>query len=88
MFNEKLYDKWFKELWDLSQELRPYYDIDKVKDWSVFVWTKDKGTEEGKNVFDINDNKIVMYDKEHKIIEEAKPIIEKIQNHFKNRYYM
>ena len=84
---EKLFDRWYQELWYLAQELEPYYDIDKVKSWSVFVWTKDTETEEGENVFDINDDGIVMYIKDHKIIEEAKPIIEKIQKHFKNKYY-
>ena len=84
---EKLFNRWYQELWYLAQELELYYDIDKVKSWSVFVWTKDTETEEGENVFDINDDGIVMYVKDHKIIEEAKPIIEKIQKHFKNKYY-
>lgn len=80
------YYKWYNELWELSRELLPYYDIDKVKDWSVFVWTKDTEETEGENVFDINYNEIVFYDKTHKIIEEAKPIIKKIQDKFDEWY--
>ena len=92
--DENLYDKWYKELVDLANELLPYYDIDKIKDWSVFVWTKDTDKGEGENVFDINDDDIIYYEcfeecnKNHQIIEEAKPIIEEIQKHFKNRYYI
>lgn len=85
--DKELYNMWYKELWNLSEKLIPYYDIDKVKDWAVFVWTKDTEEKEGKNVFDIEEKEIVFYDKNHIIKEEAKPIIDEIQNHFKNRYY-
>lgn len=79
---EKLYIEYYRiydELYRLVQELKPYYNIDKVKPYSVYVWTKDTETGWGTNVFDIEKNEIVFYDKNHKIIEEAKPIIEKIQ---------
>ena len=79
---ENLYIEYYRiydELYRLVQELKPYYNIDKVKPYSVYVWTKDTETDWGTNVFDIEKNEIVFYDKNHKIIEEAKPIIEKIQ---------
>ena len=83
---EEEYNKWWNELWELSRKLLPYYDVDKVKDWSVFVYTKNSEGDYGDNVFDINYDGIYFYDKNHKIIEEAKPIIEKILNKFKEVY--
>lgn len=83
---EKEYYKWWNELWELSRKLLPYYDIDKVKDYSVFVYTKKSEGDYGDNVFDINFDGIYFYDKEHKIIEESKPIIEEILNKFKEVY--
>jgi ADP-ribose pyrophosphatase YjhB (NUDIX family) len=69
------YDKIYDELVKVSDEIRQYYDIDKVKTYAVYIWTKG---EHGKNVFDILNGEIMFYE-EHEIIEEAKPIIEKIQ---------
>lgn len=66
----------YDELIKISKGILKYYDIDKVKPYSVYIWTKG---ENGKNVFDICDNAIVFYVKDHKIIEEAQPIIEQIQ---------
>ena len=74
----------YNELVALTDELRPYYDIDKVKSYSVYVWTKDGGSSDsGENVFDIQANEILFYNKNHTIIEEAAPLIEKIQNKLK-----
>lgn len=82
-------DKYFKlydELVEIANEIRPYYDIDKVKSYSVYIWTKevdDNGYDCRDNVFDIQADKIVFYDKEHRIIEDALPIIIKIQSKLK-----
>lgn len=64
------------ELAEISKEILPYYDLDKIKYNSVYIWTKG---EDGKNVFDIQADKIVFYEDNHKIIEEAKFIIKRIQ---------
>ena len=78
----RLYD----ELREICKEIRPYYDIDKIKFYSVYIWTK--GSWEGKwfngeNLFDIQADRIVFYVKDHEIIEEAKPIIVMIQKKLK-----
>lgn len=69
------YDKLAK----MTDEILPYYDVDKIKPYSVYIWTKGDG---GQNVFDIQADKIIFYE-EHSIIEDAKPIIEKIQSKLK-----
>jgi hypothetical protein len=76
----------FNELVNISNEILPYYDIDKVKWYSVYIWTKGNEIDPhdyGENVFDIEADKIVKFVKDHEIIEEAKPIIEKIQRKLK-----
>jgi hypothetical protein len=70
------FDLLYDELVQISKEILPYYDIDKIKSYSVYVWTKG---EDGENVFDILADEIVFYVKDHVIIEEVKPIIKKIQ---------
>lgn len=65
----------YGELIQTSKEILEYYDIDKIKPYTVYVWTKG---DTGKNVFDILEDKIVFYE-EHNIIEKAKPTIKKIQ---------
>ena len=74
--NIKKYMVLYDELRKIVQEIMPYYDVDKVKFYSVYIWTKG---EDGINVFDIKADKIVFYDETHQIIEDAKPVIEKIQ---------
>lgn len=78
MFNyDAVYNKLYDELKEISEEIKEWYDIDKIKDHAVYIWTKDE--ESGENVFDINSHEIVMFNEDHIIIEEAKPIINKIQ---------
>lgn len=77
------FNRLYEELTAIVGELRPYYDIDKVKPYSVYVWSKGKENDFGKNVFDIESNEIVFYDKTHKIPEDALPIINKIQSKLK-----
>ena len=72
----------YNELVQIADEITPYYDIDKVKWYSVYIWTKESEVDDddwGENVFDIQEDEIVFYVKDHVIIEEAKPIIKKIQ---------
>ena len=77
LWNDDKFVCLYKELVQISDEIRPYYDIDKVKWYSVYIWTKDDDW--GENVFDIQKDDIVFYVEDHVIIEEAKPIIKKIQ---------
>lgn len=80
------YYELYDELLKIVDEIRPYYDIDKIKTYSVYILAKgsNNDTEEWIcNVFDIESDQIVFYDKEHNIIEEALPIINKIQSKLK-----
>lgn len=76
--SEKYYEL-YKELVEITNEILRHYDIDKIKHFAVYIWTKPCENNEGENVFDIYDDEIVFYNKEHKIIEEALPIINSIQ---------
>lgn len=79
MFNSiEEFDNLYEELVEISHKIRPYYDVDKVKSYSVYIWTKGD-LDNSENVFDIMPNEIVFYVKDHEIIEEAMPIIEEIQ---------
>lgn len=71
----------FDELVKVVDKIRPYYDIDKIKSYAVYIWSKDR--EFGDNVFDIHADKIVIYDEEHSIPIKALPIILEIQNALK-----
>ena len=75
--SEEEFDKYYNSLVETVEPLRKYYDIDKTKTYAVYVWDKADSLDEQENVFDIYSNDIVMFDKEHEIIEEAKPIIKK-----------
>lgn len=70
-----LYSKLYDELCQISKEILPYYDVDKVKSYSVYIWTKG---DNGQNVFDIQADKIVYY-ADHVIYKDAESIITKIQ---------
>jgi hypothetical protein len=69
----KLYD----ELVEVAHKIDPYYDIDKIKPYSVYIWTKSDFC--GENVFDIEADKIVYYVQDHVIPIDVMPIIKEIQ---------
>ena len=75
----------YRELTEIVDGIRPYYDVDKIKDYSVYIWTKDNPNADseddryGQNVFDICEDELIFYVEDHVVIEEAKQIIEKIQ---------
>lgn len=79
--DDKHYYKLYDELVEIVEEIRPYYNIDKIKTYSVYVLTKEDN--DGYNVFDIEADRIEFYDKNHTIIEDALPIITKIQHKLK-----
>ncbi|WP_304576719.1 hypothetical protein [Romboutsia ilealis] len=69
----------YEELVDVSNNLLLYYDIDKIKPYSVYVWSKEKSDDIGENLFDIISDRVIFYNDRHIIIKDAIPIIEKIQ---------
>lgn len=79
-------DEFYKELYNAVEEIRPYYDVDKVKPYSVYIWTKEKEDCKvdyffyGENVFDIMKDEIVFYNENHVIPDEVMPIIRNIQS--------
>lgn len=83
------YDKLYDELVLIANELRKYYDIDKIKPYSIYVWSKNSTGDYGDNIFDITADKIVFYENLEKfdgsnydesiIVKESNPIIERIQ---------
>lgn len=81
MLSEEQYFKEYNKLYEISQKLRPYYGIDKVKPWAVFVYSK----ETDEDVFDIVVNRLIFYNgyKEKDINKEVLPIIKEIQNQLK-----
>lgn len=70
------YYNYYEKINQKSKDLLPYYDVDKVKPYSIYVWTKGR---DGKNVFDIEEYEVYMYDESHIIIPEALPIIKELQ---------
>lgn len=83
-------DLLYEELVQATKAIKPYYDIDKIKTYSVYIWTKgdpnaDIHTDEywGENVFDIYPDQIVFYVEDHVIPEEVMPIIHNIQSKLK-----
>lgn len=76
----KSFEEKFQELEKECAKIKPYYDIDKIRHFSVYIWTKG---EEGSNVFDILADRIALYDKDHIICDEAKEIIKSIQKKLK-----
>lgn len=81
--SEKEFNEYYNSLCEIASEILPYYDIDKTKTYAVYIWNKADNLDDQWNVFDIYSNEIVMYDEEHEIIEEAKPIIKRIQDKLK-----
>lgn len=73
----------YKELVDLANELSPWFDIDKVSWYSVYVWTKEDSTNQ--NVFDIFADYLQFYNSTNpwRLPVEAFPIIQKIQEKMK-----
>ena len=72
-------DTLYVELCAISRELNEWYSVDKVKTFGVYVWTKLENEDDDYNVFDIYVDDVEMYDDEHRILEEAEPIINRIQ---------
>ncbi len=79
---ENQYEYEFNKLFKIAHEIEPWYSVDKVKSYAVYIWTKDTDEDFGKNIFDIEADDIVFYT-EHSIIPEALPVIERIQEQLK-----
>lgn len=83
---EDKYYKLYDELIKIVEEIRVYYDVDKIKPYSVYIWAKeDKNNLDnwGNNIFDIYHDAIIFYDEGHEIIKETLPIIDRIQSKLK-----
>lgn len=76
MNNRDRFYELYNELAEVAHKIEPYYDVDKVKPYSVYIWTKG---DFGDNVFDIEKDRIVYYDQNHVIPIDVMPIIEEIQ---------
>lgn len=76
---EQQYYEALDKLFKIAHEIEPWYDIDKVKDYAVYIWTKG---EYGENVFDILADKLIFYT-QHEVIPEAVPTILRIQEQLK-----
>lgn len=76
------YEYEFDKLFKIAHEIEPWYSVDKVKDYAVYIWTKDTDESFGKNIFDIEADNIVFYT-DHNIIPEAFPAIQHIQEQLK-----
>lgn len=76
---EQQYYDAFDKLFKIAHEIEPWYDIDKVKDYAVYIWTKG---EYGENVFDILADELVFYT-QHEVISDAVPTILRIQEQLK-----
>ena len=66
------------KLLEAVEAIKPYYDVDKIRPYRVYVWTKG---DLGENVFDIEVDSIYRYNPDHKIPKEVMPIIANIQKH-------
>lgn len=77
------YDERYVKLRETVRKLEPWFDIDKVKTYAVYVWTKDEDEEHpfGENVFDIFTDYIQFYQctKPWQLPNEVWPIIQEIQ---------
>lgn len=84
---DKTYDELMNEIRALANSLSPWFDIDKIKSYGVYVWTKDTDDEvlDGENVFDIFPDCIRFYrhDNMYDISAEAMPVIMDIQKKLK-----
>lgn len=79
---EKLgYDEAYIKLREAAHELEPWFDVDEVKTYGVYVWTKGDDDTFGENVFDIFTDHLQFYPTtEYWVMPiEVWPIIKKIQ---------
>ena len=76
------YEYEFDKLFKIAHEIESWYTVDKVKDYAVYIWTKDTDENLGENVFDIKADDIMFYI-DHSIIPEALPTIQRIQEQLK-----
>ena len=74
----------YEDLVQATKAIEQYYDVDKIKSYAVYVWTKTGGMYGyGENVFDIEEDEITFWVQDHKIPEAVMPIIHDIQSKLK-----
>ena len=77
----KIYGRMYDELIVLSHKLDPYYGIERIKDYGIYVWGPDSQGHDA-NIFDIYSNEIRVW-RPGSIISESLPIIAEIIQHLK-----
>lgn len=82
IYLENQYEYEFDKLFKIAHEIESWYSVDKVKNYVVYIWTKDTNEGFGKNIFDIKADDIMFY-VEHEIIPEVIPVIKRIQEQLK-----
>ena len=79
---ESKYSQLCDELKEIAGELKCYYIVNNVKPYAVYVYataSQKSNWPWGDDLFDILPEKIIYHDEEHKILDEAFPIVQKIQ---------
>lgn len=74
-------EDWMDIVLKITDLLSPYYDVDKVKTYSVYIYDKSSNWE--KNIFDITDCGIAWYTSEQPFVEGSEPIIRGIESFLK-----
>ena len=77
---DETYYRLLDELWTIAHEENPWFDVDKVKYYVVYIWTK-PGNEpySDTNVFDVFADEIGYYVDRYVIPKDAWPYIRRIQ---------
>lgn len=75
------YDEKYLKLREAAHELEQWFDVDKIKSYGVYVWTKGNEESFGENVFDIFSDRLQFYPSTECWVmpNEVWPIITKIQ---------
>ena len=78
----KLYEE-LVEIVNITSGILRWYDFDKIKSYSVYIWTKATDQNDidtwGRNLFDICSDEIMFYGEKHEVIDAAWPAIKEIQ---------
>ena len=77
----KIYGRMYDELVPLAEKLRPYYSIDKIKSFGIYVWGTSAMDEEA-NIFDIYADEIKIW-VPCSVHPDSLPIIAEIIQHLK-----
>lgn len=75
----------YKMLYQAVDRIRPYFNVDKTKPYAVYIWSKPETDDDfGKNLFDILEESIYIYEPSFEIPAEVLQIIMDIQKELRN----